>query len=98
MPATGCRCPGLLGVGVSVSAPVRPDGRVLRASILPTWAGVNLREVFGPALQRPIYADNESNCAALAEMMWGAAVGHEDFVLFKIDLGVGGAIVQAGGC
>ena len=87
---------GLLGVGVSVSAPVRPDGTVLGASILPTWADVNLRDVFGPALQRPIHADNESNCAALAEMMWGAAVGYEDFVLFKIDLGVGGAIVHGG--
>lgn len=87
---------GLLGVGISVSAPVRPDGTVLGASILPTWAGVNLRDAFAPALQRPIHADNESNCAALAEMMWGAAVGHADFVLFKIDLGVGGAIVHGG--
>jgi predicted NBD/HSP70 family sugar kinase len=87
---------GLLGVGVSVSGPVSPDGVVQRASIVPTWAGVNIRNVFGPVLQQPIFADNESNCSAIAEMMWGAAVGHEDFVLFKIDLGVGGAIVQNG--
>ena len=30
--------------------------------------------------ERPVFADNESNCSAIAEMMWGAAVGHEDFV------------------
>jgi predicted NBD/HSP70 family sugar kinase len=87
---------GLLGVGVSVSGPVSPDGVVQRASIVPTWAGVNIRHVFGPVLDRPIFAANESNCSAIAEMMWGAAVGHEDFVLFKIDLGVGGAIVHNG--
>jgi len=87
---------GLLGVGVSVSGPVSPGGDVQRASIVPTWAGVNIKRVFGPVLERPIFADNESNCAALAEMMWGAAVGHEDFVLFKIDRGVGGAIVSGG--
>ena len=87
---------GLLGVGVSVSGPVAPDGRVQRASMVPTWAGVNIRDVFGPALDQPIFADNESNCAAIAEMTWGAAVGHEDFVLFKHDLGVGGAIVVRG--
>ncbi len=29
-------------------------------------------------------------------MMWGAAVGYEDFVLFKIGLNVGGAIVNNG--
>jgi predicted NBD/HSP70 family sugar kinase len=29
-------------------------------------------------------------------MMWGAAAGAEDFVLFKLDLGVGGAVVANG--
>ena len=86
----------VIGVGVAFSGPVAPDGRVQRASIIPTWAGVNLREAFEPALERPIFADNESNCSALAEMTWGAAVGVEDFVLFKIDIGVGGAIVANG--
>ena len=86
----------LLGVGLSLSGPVAPDGRILRASIVPTWEGVNVRETFGPALKQPIYADNESNCAALAEMTWGAAAGAGDFVLFTLDIGVGGAIVSHG--
>ena len=87
---------GVIGVGVSFSGPVAPDGQVRRASIIPTWAGVNLRDVFGPALEKPIFADNESNCSAIAEMTWGAAAGIDDFVLFKIDRGVGGAIVAGG--
>jgi predicted NBD/HSP70 family sugar kinase len=96
-----CRESGLdwravLGAGVAFSGPVAPGGRVHRASIMPTWAGVNLREVFEPALERPIFADNESNCSAIAEMTWGAAVGVDDFVLFKVDIGVGGAIVANG--
>jgi predicted NBD/HSP70 family sugar kinase len=86
----------LLGVGIAVSGPVASDGRIQRASIVPIWAGVNVREIFEPALERPIFADNESNCAAIAEMTWGAAMGVEDFVLFKIDVGVGGAIVSHG--
>ena len=86
----------VIGVGVSFSGPVAPDGRVQRASIIPTWAGVNLREMFEPALEQPIFADNESNCSAIAEMTWGAAIGVEDFLLFKIDIGVGGAIVAHG--
>jgi predicted NBD/HSP70 family sugar kinase len=88
---------GLLGVGVAVSGPVNPiDSRVQRASVVPTWAGTEVRRIFEAALGRPVFADNESNCAALAEMMWGAAVGYSDFVLFKIDRGVGGAIVSSG--
>jgi len=90
------RSSALLGVGISISGPVSPGGDVQRASMVPTWAGINIRQVFEPVLQRPIFAGNESNCAAIAEMMWGAAVGCEDFVLFKIDKGVGGAIVHRG--
>lgn len=86
----------MLGIGVSVSGPVAPDGTILHSSILPGWAGLNVIDVFQPVLRRPVHADNESNCAAVAEMTWGAAQGEDDFVLFKIDLGVGGAIVQGG--
>ena len=46
-----------------------------RASIVPTWAGVNIGEVSGDRLGQPVVADNKSNCAAIAEMMWGAAQG-----------------------
>jgi predicted NBD/HSP70 family sugar kinase len=87
---------GLLGIGLAVSGPLAPDGRIMRASMLPIWGGVDLRSIFQPLLEKPIFADNESNCAALAEMMWGAAVGSDNFVLFKLDLGVGGAIVANG--
>lgn len=87
---------GLMGIGIAVSGPLSPDGRIMRASMLPAWSGIDLSATFGPILQKPIFADNESNCAALAEMMWGAAQGCEDFVLFKLDLGVGGAVVVNG--
>jgi predicted NBD/HSP70 family sugar kinase len=87
---------GVLGVGVSVSGPIAPDGRVQRASMIPRWAGKNIREVFEPVLGQPVFADNESNCAAIAEMTWGAAAGEDDFVLFKSDVGVGGAVVVHG--
>ena len=87
---------GLLGVGVSVSGPVSPAGQILHSSILPTWAGQNVREVFEPIFQRPITAMNEANCSAIAEMTWGVAQGYPDFVFITIDLGVGGAVVQQG--
>jgi predicted NBD/HSP70 family sugar kinase len=83
----------LLGVGVAVAGPVAADGRVQRASVVPKWAGVDIREAFEPVLETPVFAGNESNCAALAEMTWGAATALSDFVYFKIDMGLGGAIV-----
>ncbi|WP_352787817.1 ROK family protein [Mesorhizobium sp. M0228] len=62
---------------------------MLCASIVPT--------LFGPTLEQPIFAENESNCSAIAELMWGAAVGQDDFVLLKVDLGVGGPLFSTAG-
>jgi predicted NBD/HSP70 family sugar kinase len=64
--------------------------------MVPRWAGVNVVRTFGDALGTTVLADNESNCSAIAEQMWGAAQGEEDFILFKADVGVGGAIVIGG--
>jgi predicted NBD/HSP70 family sugar kinase len=89
---------GLLGVGVAVGGPVNPaTGRMLRAGGMPDWAGVDLKELLEPLFEGvPIFCDNESNCSAIAEMTWGAAQGHEDFIVYTLDLGVGGAIVSGG--
>jgi predicted NBD/HSP70 family sugar kinase len=92
----GLALTSFLGVGVSVSGPVRPDGVLQRGGILPIWAGTNIRELFASVFDKPVFVDNESNCAAIAEMKWGAARGERDFVLFKMDVGVGGAIVSNG--
>jgi predicted NBD/HSP70 family sugar kinase len=92
----GINISDLLGVGLAVSAPVSYEGQILNGSILPTWCGIDIGEVFSSEIDCPIYAENESHCGALAEMTWGAAVGEPNFVLFKFDLGIGGAVVIDG--
>lgn len=94
--SNGLPLTSLLGVGVSVSGPVRPDGVLQRGGILPKWSGINIRSFFETLFKRSVHVDNESNCAALAEMKWGAARGIDNFVLFKMDVGVGGAVVVGG--
>jgi predicted NBD/HSP70 family sugar kinase len=81
-----------------MGGPVNPvNGTVIRAGGMPGWAGVDLRELFGPMFEGvPIFCDNESNCSAIAEMTWGAAQGHDDFIVYTLGLGVGGAIVVGG--
>ncbi len=94
--ANGLSRQGLLGAGISVSGPVGRNGVLQRGGILPKWAGLNIKTVFSSVFDAPIIVDNESNCAALAELKWGAARGAPDFVMFKMDVGVGGAIVNNG--
>lgn len=91
---TGLPQDRLLGAGIAFPGPVDPHtGCVLRSSLVPTWAGTDIRQVFGNIFNVPIFADNESNCAAIAEMTWGAAQNEADFLYVKLDVGVGGAVV-----
>lgn len=94
--ALGARVADLVGVGLAVSAPISHEGAVLYGSILPTWNGVKIGDLFHRVLGCPIHIDNESHCGALYEMTWGVAKGEADFVMFKFDLGTGGAIVMDG--
>lgn len=94
--AKGLSRRSLLGAGISVSGPVGRNGILQRGGILPKWAGLNINTLFSSVFDAPVLVENESNCAALAELKWGAARGASDFVMFKIDVGVGGAIVNNG--
>jgi predicted NBD/HSP70 family sugar kinase len=93
----GISSDSMLGLGLALGGPINPaNGRVLRGGAIPTWEGVDIRRTFERALGHRVFADNASKCSAIAEMMWGAGVGHEDFVYVSIDLNIGGAIVSRG--
>lgn len=92
---TGLSKERLLGVGVAIPGAVdRHTGILLKSNAVPRWEGTDAKAVFGAALSTPIYADNEANCTAIAEMTWGAARGEPDFLFLKLDIGVGGCVVM----
>lgn len=87
----------MLGAAFALPGPVEPRTRQLgRSSITPVWTGTRILEAFSPILTAPIRVENEANCAALAELMWGAGRGESDFFYYKLDVGVGGAVVANG--
>ncbi len=56
-----------------MGGPVNPvNGLVLRAGGMPDWAGVDIRAMFGPIFPGVPILRQRSNCAAIAEMTWGA--------------------------
>lgn len=94
---TGLSGDRVLGIGVAVGGPVHPEsGKVSRSSLIPAWTGIPIGKVFQQAFNRPVFVDNEANCCALAEIMWGAAAGHSDVLYLKLDQGVGGAVIVNG--
>jgi predicted NBD/HSP70 family sugar kinase len=87
----------LIAVGIAMPSPVHPaTSRVIRSSAIGTWAGLRVNEPFEERLRRPVFVENESMCAALAELTWGAAKGLSNFAYVKVESGIGGAVVANG--
>ena len=55
--------------------------------------GQDLREFLTNALQKPIYMDNDANCAAYGEFVAGGAKGVSDAVAITLGTGIGGGII-----
>lgn len=86
----------LLGVGLAVAlglGPVRTPASARQRGMRQGWADLDLPAALTDALGVPVVADNDANCAARAELLWGAARPYDDLVLLKLHAGVGGAVV-----
>jgi glucokinase len=60
------------------------------------WKNVNFLEGIKSYVTKPVYINNDVNCAALAERWLGATKNIDDFVYISIGTGVGSAIVANG--
>lgn len=80
----------LAGVGVGIVGPVPPG--VGRSSERVVLVRDTLRARFGV----PVYVDNNTRLAALAEAVWGAASGVDSALYLRLSYGVGGGLVLGG--
>ncbi|WP_417563310.1 ROK family transcriptional regulator [Microbacterium sp.] len=87
----------LRGVGIAISAPLQTDvGRVAGRGILRGWTGVDIAEVMRQRLRRPVYLDNASNLAAVAEARLGAARGRQNVIYIDVADGIGSGLILGG--
>ncbi|NHC15519.1 ROK family transcriptional regulator, partial [Motilibacter deserti] len=91
----------VLHVGLAVplgltEGPTEAGGELPLSSMRPGWESVDVADELQQRLGLPLVLDNDSNCAARGELLWGAARGYSDFVFFKLHIGVGGAVVLDG--
>lgn len=101
----GLRPEGLLGLAVSVPAPIEhPGGRVVQPSFMPAWHGVSVPELFAAHTSAPVFIENDANLLAYAELHgsgWAAgaapgADGPEHLLAVKLGTRIGCGIVSAG--
>ena len=94
--ANALRGPGTSAVGIGVAGLVRwPDGVFAWG---PHVRGENLaiRDRLEGLVGLPVAVDNDANCAALAELTTGAAIGTRNAVVMTLGTGIGAGIIADG--
>jgi predicted NBD/HSP70 family sugar kinase len=87
----------LVGLGVAVSAPVRHgSGALASPSPLKGWDDVDVAEELHRRLGLAVYVGNDANLGAVAEWMFGAGRGVDDFVYVMLSDGIGSGIMLNG--
>lgn len=84
--------------GIGIGSPGLCDtvnGSVRNAHNL-GWYGVPVCDMLSAATGLPVKVDNDANCAALGEVVAGAAKGSRDVLMVTLGTGVGGGIIIDG--
>jgi len=85
----------IIGAGIGVPGPVRPDGTV-NCCVNLGWGVVNIEEELGKYTGLPVKAGNDATLAALGECWKGGGAGCSNMVFATLGTGVGGGIIVNG--
>lgn len=85
-----------LGIGVGSPGTIDSTNGVVLYSNNIRWDNVPLAAELRKYLSVPIYVNNDANCAALGEIVKGAAAGCRNAVFLTLGTGVGGGVVIDG--
>jgi glucokinase len=84
----------LTGIGICAPGPLDPfRGIVLNPPNLPCWHNFPLAAEVQRAFHVSARIDNDANAAALAESIWGAAVGFRNVFYATLGTGIGAGII-----
>ncbi|WP_109474644.1 ROK family transcriptional regulator [Ornithinimicrobium cavernae] len=86
----------ILGVGVSVPAPVKSGaGMTVNPPIIPRWNRFDVPAWFAPHFACPVYLEKDANAMALGEARL-AFPGIENLLMVKMGTGIGSGMVHNG--
>jgi glucokinase len=82
------------GVGICAPGPLNPrTGLVINPPNLPGWRNIPLARLMEKRLGLPTKVENDANAAGLAEVLFGAAVGHRDVFYVTVSTGIGTGVI-----
>jgi glucokinase len=81
-------------IGMGVPAVVDPiTGVVYDVQNIPSWKEVALKEIVEQRYNLPVYLNNDANCFALGEKIFGNGKDYENFIGLSIGTGIGMGII-----
>lgn len=90
--------PEVEAVGIGTHGFVNPaEGRIIFSTeALPGWTGTKVKQQLEEAVGKRVEVENDANCAALAEVKFGAGKGLARVVCLTLGTGLGGGIIWDG--
>lgn len=86
-----------VGIGIGIPSLLnRNEGIVYDVQNIPSWNEVPLKQLLEDYFKIPVLLDNDANCFALGERMYGSGKNSEDFVGLTLGTGMGSGIIKNG--
>jgi glucokinase len=82
-----------IGIGVP-SVVDREKGIVYNVQNIKDWEEIHLKSILEKEFDIPVYLDNDANCFAYGEKIFGKGRAFKNFVGITLGTGVGGGIIQ----
>jgi predicted NBD/HSP70 family sugar kinase len=88
----------VFGIGLSMTGPRIGEGSRVNPplALAPDWAETELDRFFSERLGLPVWMDNDANCAALAEYLFGVGRECDDFAYLHFTDGFAAGLISGG--
>lgn len=88
----------LTGIGMSTGGRVNFENGIIEdsTSLIPDWKNVRIKQALEERFNIPAVIDNDGNCSALAEKIFGKAKSVDNFIAIVLGTGIGGGIYVDG--
>jgi glucokinase len=88
--------PEVVSAGLGIPATIDQARGVAVNAVNLEITDVPLRQIMRERIDLPVFIDNDANCAALAEYLFGVGRDAENMVMLTIGTGIGGGLVLGG--